>query len=124
LRALSIREFAADRTGVQSLGVARDGDGSSTRPAAPVRVLVAVVAVYLAAPPLLFTSWLTVGDLFALDWPRFGVLAVMAVSGVAIAVVAVRTWLREPGSGFRPAVWVIGWAAAVYALALVSPLIF
>jgi hypothetical protein len=109
---------------VQSLGVARAGDGSSTRRAAPLRVLVAVVAVYLTAPPLLFTSWLTVVDLFALDWPRFGVLAVMAGSGVAIAVVSVRAWLREPGSGVRPALWVIGWAGAVYALALVSPLIF
>ena len=109
---------------MQSLGVAIEGDGSSMRSMGPVRVLVAVVAVYLAAPPLLFTLWLTAVDLFALDWARFGVLAVLAGSGVAIAVLAVRGWLRESGSGFQPALWVIGWAMAVYGGARLFPFAF
>jgi hypothetical protein len=108
---------------VKSLGVAHEGDGGSTRPA-PQRVLVAVVAAYLAAPPLLFTSWLTAVDLSALDWARFGVLAGIAGSGVAIAILSLRGWLRDPGSGVRPALGVIAWAMVVYGTALVFPFVF
>jgi hypothetical protein len=80
------------------------------------RVVVIAVTAYLTLPPLLFVSWVAVANIVTLSWKGAVIWLPIALVGDALAVISVRRWRRDPGSGLHAVLPVLALAIALYVI--------